>query len=123
MSEKDNTIVKTKPEITVPIPEPEAATGTEPETENKDVNSFKKMIEENTNELTEKCQLWETKLEKLPKTLNNYDDTSSDIRSTIGKANLLMNKKGRFEQFRSLINNCEFGLGEKETTCMDLQVS
>ena len=39
-----------------------------------------------------------------------------------GKANLLMNKKGRFEQFRSLIHNCEFGLGEKETTCMDLQV-
>ena len=33
-----------------------------------------------------------------------------------------MNKKGRFEQFRSLIHNCEFGLGEKETTCMDLQV-
>ena len=41
---------------------------------------------------------------------------------SIGKANLLMNKKGRFEQFRSLIHNCEFGLGEKETTCMDLQV-
>merc|ERR1712141_537079 len=39
----------------------------------------------------------------------------------IGKANLLMNKKGRFVQFNTLIENCEFSLGEKETTCMDLQ--
>merc|ERR1711962_92165 len=110
---------ETKPEVIVSAPE--AATGTEPDTEKKDVNYFKNMVEDNTKELTEKCKFWEKKLEKIPKTLNDFEDTCGTIRSTIGKANLLMNKKGRFEQFRSLIHNCEFGLGEKETTCMDLQ--
>jgi len=99
----------------------EGATGIEPKAEKKDVNYFKKMVEDNTKELTDKCKIWETKMEKLPKTLTSYEDTSGDIRQTIGMANLLMNKKGRFEQFRSLIHNCEYGLGEKETTCMDLQ--
>lgn len=32
-----------------------------------------------------------------------------------------MNRKGRFEQFRTLIDNCEFQKGEQKTTCMDLQ--
>ena len=95
----------------------------EPEAEKKDVKYFKQILDDNTKELTEKCLVWETKMESVPKTVTNYEDVSGTIRLTIGKANLLMNKKGRFEQFRSLINNCEFGLGEKETTCMDLQVS
>lgn len=93
----------------------------EPEAEKKDVKYFKQILDDNTKELTEKCLVWETKMESVPKTVTNYEDVSGTIRLTIGKANLLMNKKGRFEQFRSLINNCEFGLGEKETTCMDLQ--
>ena len=29
--------------------------------------------------------------------------------------------KGRFRQFAGLVDNCEFGIGEKETTCQDLQ--
>ena len=95
----------------------------QPEAEKKDVKYFKQILDDNTKELTEKCLVWETKMESVPKTVTNYEDVSGTIRLTIGKANLLMNKKGRFEQFRSLINNCEFGLGEKETTCMDLQVS
>ena len=32
-----------------------------------------------------------------------------------------MNKKGRFQQFKDLISNCEFEHGEKKTTCTDLQ--
>ena len=88
----------------------------------KDVNYFKKILEGTTQELTEKCQLWETKKENLSNSIRNYEGVCGTIRLTIGKANLLMNKKGRFEQFKSLINNCEFRLGEKETTCMDLQV-
>ena len=95
----------------------------EPEAEKKDVKYFKQILDDNTKELTEKCLVWETKMESVPKTVTNYEDVYGAIFVTIGKANLLMNKKGRFEQFRSLINNCEFGLGEKETTCMDLQVS
>jgi len=93
----------------------------EPEAEKKDVKYFKQILDDNTKELTEKCLVWETKMESVPKTVTNYEDVYGAIFVTIGKANLLMNKKGRFEQFRSLINNCEFGLGEKETTCMDLQ--
>jgi len=93
----------------------------EPEAEKKDVKYFKQILDDNTKELTEKCLVWETKMENVPKTVTNYEDVYGAIFVTIGKANLLMNKKGRFEQFRSLINNCEFGLGEKETTCMDLQ--
>jgi len=93
----------------------------EPEAEKKDLKDFKKIVDDNTKELTEKCLVWETKMESVPKNMTNYEDVSGTIRLTIGKANLLMNKKGRFEQFRSLINNCEFDLGEQKTTCMDLQ--
>ena len=74
---------ETKPEVIVSAPE--AATGTEPDTEKKDVNYFKNMVEDNTKELTEKCKFWEKKLEKIPKTLNNFEDTCGTIRSTIGK--------------------------------------
>lgn len=42
-----------------------------------------------------------------------------EIRSFIGQAELLMAQ--RFKQFSSLIDNCEFKMGEKETTCTDLQ--
>lgn len=41
------------------------------------------------------------------------------IRTTVGQAKLLMDQ--RFKQFSGLIDNCEFKLGEKETTCMDLK--
>ncbi len=51
------------------------------------------------------------------------DETAGQIRATIGKARILMNKKGRFQQFQDLIKNCEFGYGEKKTTCTDLQVN
>ena len=50
---------------------------------------------------------------EISKSLPDYEEICSNIRSTIGKANLLMNKKGRFEQFRGLIHNCEFNLGKK----------
>ena len=89
--------------------------------EAKDVNYFKKILEETDKKLTEKCQIWENKMEQVPKSQKDYEDICSNIRSTIGKANLLMNKKGRFEQFRGLIYNCEFNLGEQKTTAMDLQ--
>ena len=46
---------------------------------------------------------------------------SGQIDTTIGQAQLLMSKKGRFKQFGDLVDNCEFGRGEKETTCQDLQ--
>ena len=47
---------------------------------------------------------------------------SSLSRSAIGKSGLLTNHKGRFTQFRGLVDDCEFKRGEKETTIADLQV-
>jgi len=41
------------------------------------------------------------------------------IRTTIGQAELLMAE--RFKQFAGLVDNCEFGTGQKEVTCSDLQ--
>lgn len=41
------------------------------------------------------------------------------IRSVIGQAKLLIAQ--RFKQFIGLVDNCEFKLGEKETTFTDLQ--
>jgi len=43
-------------------------------------------------------------------------------RVAIGKAWLLMNPKGRFEQFRGLVERCETATGQPPTTCQDLQV-
>ena len=49
------------------------------------------------------------------------EDVAGQVRTTIGQARLLMNKKGRFEQFSGLVDNCANGTGEKKTTVMDLQ--
>ena len=60
---------------------------------------------------------------ELPEDEIEKEETAGQIRATIGKARILMNKKGRFQQFQDLVKNCEFGYGEKRTTCTDLQVS
>lgn len=82
---------------------------------------FKNIATKTDKILSDQCEMWNAKMDQLPKDLLNYDEVCSTIRSTVGKANLLINAKGRFTQFRGLIKNCEFGLGEKETTCTDLQ--
>ncbi len=83
---------------------------------------FRQLLADTTKKLTDLCTKWEAKLTTVPKNLSNYDDVEGNIRTVIGQAHLIMDRKGRFPQFEGLINNCEFGLGEKETTCMDLQV-
>ena len=91
----------------------------------KDVEYFKTVLKDTNEKLTKLCHTWDDKIEGVKEKKlgqNQYEEICGKIRSAIGKANLLMNKKGRFEQFKSLIENCEFKLGEKETTCMDLQV-
>ncbi|PIK50585.1 putative microtubule-associated protein futsch-like isoform X4 [Apostichopus japonicus] len=50
---------------------------------------------------------------------NVPEDVRGDIRSAIGKAQLLMNQ--RFHQFSGLIEQCRLGLGEKRTHTTDLQ--
>ena len=88
-----------------------------------DVPYFKDILKKNDDAMEQKVKLWTKKVNELEEMSNVKDDVCGKIRSTIGKAILLTNKKGRFQQFRTLIENCEFGLGEKATTCMDLQVS
>ena len=95
-------------------------------TSNMNVPYFKSLLAKETETLTNLCGVWE---EKLSAFLNSDCQSSNEekeevegkIRATIGKANILMNRKGRFHQFQDLINNCEFNLGEKKTTCTDLQ--
>ena len=41
--------------------------------EAKDVNYFKKIVEETDEKLTEKCQLWESKMEQIPKSQKDYE--------------------------------------------------
>ena len=88
--------------------------------EARDVPYFRNLIKTQSERLTVLCETWEAKLEAKSGTLT--DEIVGQIRSTIGKARLFMFKKGRFEQFKGLVDNCEFGTGDKPTTCMDLQV-
>ena len=86
----------------------------------KDVPHFRNLIKVQSGRLTALCDAWDAKLEAIVGNIS--DDVVGQIRSTIGKARLFMFKKGRFEQFKGLVDNCEFGIGDKPTTCMDLQV-
>ena len=64
------------------------------------------------------CKIWSEKINSsLP------DDVIGDIEAAVGKARLGMAKKGRFHQFKDLIDACEFQTGEQKTTCADLHVS
>ena len=86
----------------------------------KEVPFFRNLIKTQSERLTELCDVWDAKLETLGDKAS--DEVVGQIRSTIGKARLFMFKKGRFEQFKGLVDNCEFGTGDKPTTCSDLQV-
>ena len=61
---------------------------------------------------------WES---KVTSSAPSDEEVAGQIRTTIGQARLLMNKKGRFEQFSGLVESCANGTGEKKTTVMDLQ--
>ena len=106
-------------------------TGNQPESgemkiskEDFDLPGYKKgwTLKKNDDTMAHFVKVWTNKVNEMERS-SVKNDVCGKIRSTIGKAILLTNKKGRFEQFRTLIENCEFGLGEKATTCMDLQVS
>jgi len=103
-----------------------------------DVKYFKSELEKTVSYLSDLCQLWRSKLanglqhpsfDVNNARVNDIGDEIDEINETkegeihvmIGKANIILGKKGRLQQFKELIRNCEFGLGEKETTCLDLQ--
>ena len=67
---------------------------------------------------------WQAKLDAMGEadSAASEERVCGQIRATVGKARILMNAKGRFNQFNSLIDACEHGLGEKETKHTDLEV-
>lgn len=91
------------------------------------VARFRVLLAEETAKLEGFCDDWEIKLKERFATRSSRnpdeEEVAGQIRATIGKARILMAKKGRFQQFHGLIDNCEFGYGEKKTTCTDLQVA
>ncbi|KAH9504620.1 hypothetical protein Btru_062454 [Bulinus truncatus] len=81
------------------------------------VHFYKQLIFSESERLTKLCETWTEHLKKQPCEIG--EDVQGQIRSTVGKAQLLMDQ--RFKQFSGLINDCEFNIGEKETTPTDLQ--
>ncbi|XP_033123610.1 disks large-associated protein 5-like [Anneissia japonica] len=77
---------------------------------------FRSLLKRHTDRLQEVCDKWETELQ-IDSLLG--EEVMGDIRTSIGKAQLLIAQ--RFKQFNGLIDNCEFDTGLKETSCTDLQ--
>ncbi|BFZ00181.1 hypothetical protein BsWGS_03221 [Bradybaena similaris] len=80
------------------------------------VQHFRELLLSERARLQQLCDAWAQISTSTP---NLDEDVLGQIRSTIGKAQLLMDQ--RFQQFSGLVDNCQFGLGEKETTVTDLQ--
>ncbi|KAJ8306130.1 hypothetical protein KUTeg_016675, partial [Tegillarca granosa] len=80
-----------------------------------DVAYFRKLLVSETDKLNDHCDRWQ----KVNDTSDLTEEARGQIRTCIGQAQLLISQ--RFKQFSGLVDNCEFKLGEKETTCTDLQ--
>lgn len=80
-----------------------------------DVSYFRAVMASETERLSGLSEFWELR----------FDDSSipeemrDQMRTAVGQARLLM--KERFGQFNGLVDDCDFGRGEKITTCTDLQ--
>uniref|UniRef100_W5N037 Discs, large (Drosophila) homolog-associated protein 5 n=1 Tax=Lepisosteus oculatus TaxID=7918 RepID=W5N037_LEPOC len=80
-----------------------------------DVPYFRAAMRSEADRLAELCERWGGRTED-PAVPEEVQDL---IRTTVGQAHLLMAE--RFQQFGGLVDDCEFGRGEKETTCTDLE--
>ncbi|XP_005103991.1 uncharacterized protein LOC101848133 isoform X2 [Aplysia californica] len=80
------------------------------------VKPFRDLLTSETARLNSLCQEW---TEVGANTAGVGDDVLGQLRSVVGKAQLLIDQ--RFKQFSGLVDNCQFNLGEKETTPTDLQ--
>ncbi|XP_055989873.1 disks large-associated protein 5 [Sorex fumeus] len=74
---------------------------------------FRNILQSEREKLITYCLEWDKKLQ-----LDIPDDVKDLIHLAVGQTRLLM--KERFKQFEGLVDNCEYKLGEKETTCTDL---
>merc|ERR1719228_1042977 len=84
--------------------------------EHGSVPYFRKLLITETERITKICNEWEEKLSANAHLID--EEIQGPIRSTVGQGRLVMAE--RFHQFSGLVDNCEFGKGEKETTTMDL---
>ncbi|XP_038057098.1 disks large-associated protein 5-like [Patiria miniata] len=84
------------------------------ESSKEDVSYFRNLLKTETSKLNDLCSKWEA----VQNDTSLSEDVGGEIRSTIGKAQLLIAQ--RFKQFSGLVDNCELGLGEKKTHCSDL---
>ncbi|XP_014915457.1 disks large-associated protein 5 isoform X2 [Poecilia latipinna] len=92
-----------------------AFTSTSPHESKHDVPYFRSEMSSETDRLTDLCLRWESRVEDetIP------EEMRDQMRTAVGQARLLI--KERFNQFRGLVDDCEFSRGEKVTTCTDLQ--
>ncbi|KAI5623153.1 disks large-associated protein 5 isoform X1 [Silurus asotus] len=91
---------------------PPSSTPSEPQ---HDVSYFRAVITRETDRLTGLSELWQVRFDDL----SIPEEMRDRMRTAVGQARLLM--KERFGQFSGLVDDCDFGRGEKITTCTDLQ--
>ncbi|XP_033738088.1 disks large-associated protein 5-like isoform X2 [Pecten maximus] len=84
--------------------------------EEHNVQYFRQLMSTESSVFNGYCSKWE---EIMKSTQDLNEEVEGQIRTCIGQAQLLMSQ--RFKQFTGLVDNCEFGSGEKETTLSDLQ--
>ncbi|XP_076154573.1 disks large-associated protein 5 isoform X1 [Alosa pseudoharengus] len=92
-----------------------AAPPSDQQEEQHGVPYFRAVMVSETQRLTELSEQWEVHFEdsSIP------EEMRERMRTAVGQARLLI--KERFGQFSGLVDDCEFGRGEKITTCTDLQ--
>lgn len=76
---------------------------------------FRAVLVSETERLTGLSQEWEVYFDDI----SIPEEMRDRMRTAVGQARLLM--KERFSQFSGLVDDCEFGRGEKATTCTDLE--
>ena len=83
---------------------------------------FRSLFQGTKYKLIQHCDQWEEKLKIFEgEDRENKEELKGRIFAAIGQGRLIMNPKGRLEQFHTLIDSSEFKRGEKETKLEDLQ--
>ena len=87
---------------------------------NLSVDYFRDVLRSETKNLSDSCEKWSKILENqtLKNDVESQEELLGAIRSTIGKAKLLMSQ--RFKQFSTLIDDCQHNTGQHLTKLTDL---
>ncbi|XP_076440855.1 uncharacterized protein LOC143280156 [Babylonia areolata] len=82
----------------------------------RDVTPFRQRLSEEIEKLTQLSEQW-TAIREATEGLS--EEVEGEIRTTVCQAQLLMDRKGKFHQFASLVDKCQEG--DPATTPQDLQ--